>query len=712
MRTRAKSICILSGLFIVVLALGAGCATDEVPEGANQDGRGADIDAAGDTDPPPRDTIGDDAAPDDTGGTDGTGDTGPTACLSAEDCPDGEVCRVDRSGNSIDMICGSPAGDGEVGDACDSDDQCRSNLCLDGTCTKPCERPVQCGGDGWTCDAADVSTDGGDTETINVCQRAPERQCQSDGDCAEPKRCIGRRGANNLEFVCGSPNNNGADVGESCQDDSDCALNLCVDGTCTGPCESNDHCSGADGYTCETTNVDLGNGNTDTASICVPPRPCDHAGECKVDEVCYYDRSTTSSAGFCRDPNPGGDDLGDVCQKDRHCKANLCFDSRFRNICSVPCDDVNDCKQGFRCEETDIADGQGGTITDKICVPAPPAKCDKQSDCGADETCSIVPTSDGNGLESVCIPDPGGLATGNACQSDSECKSLVCLNNHCASPCTSRDQCANDQACRTASISKQGNTGEFVVCETLPEEKCTSTGTCSDGTRRCSSLRQDANNDIQAYCQFPNGGASGGLGDSCSQNADCKSGLCAGRVGTPIRDICSVACTSDNHCATGQICTSLPFSNTEVATCSKPCSHNGDCSGNNVCMINENQLGSSISIDTVCREKLSGAAFGETCGPNTRCESGLCLLTYTFDQTARNNPCNSDADCSAGRGCHTNDNDGNDYCAKEERRCTRTCTSDSHCSGGAGGNLGTCSSSVTLTLSDGSTRNINACSQQ
>ncbi|MFB6351079.1 MAG: hypothetical protein ABEN55_06060, partial [Bradymonadaceae bacterium] len=96
----------------------------------------------------------------------------------------------------------------------------------------------------------------------------------------------------------------------------------------------------------------------------------------------------------------------------------------------------------------------------------------------------------------------------------------------------------------------------------------------------------------------------------------------------------------------------------------------------------------------------------------TRCESGLCLLTYTFDQTALDNPCSSDSDCSSGRGCHTNDSDGNDYCAKEERRCTRVCTSDTHCSGGAGRNLATCSSSVTLTLSDGSTTNINACAQQ
>ncbi|MFB6372669.1 MAG: hypothetical protein ABEN55_06065, partial [Bradymonadaceae bacterium] len=154
-----------------------------------------------------------------------------------------------------------------------------------------------------------------------------------------------------------------------------------------------------------------------------------------------------------------------------------------------------------------------------------------------------------------------------------------------ASPCTQRSQCAGDQACQTASISKDGNSGEFVVCDTLPEEKCTSSGSCSDGIRRCNDVRQSANNQIDAYCKFPNSGASGSLGNSCSQNADCKSGLCAGQLGTPIRDVCSVACVSDSQCASGQTCASLPFSNTDVATCTKPCSYNGDCASGNVCMI-------------------------------------------------------------------------------------------------------------------------------
>ncbi|MFB6351081.1 MAG: hypothetical protein ABEK29_04745, partial [Bradymonadaceae bacterium] len=85
-------------------------------------------------------------------------------------------------------------------------------------------------------------------------------------------------------------------------------------------------------------------------------------------EVCYFDRTTTSSAGFCREQNPGGDETGDVCQKDSHCKANLCYQGRFRKICSVPCKTGRDCGQGFRCEETDIADGQGGTATVNVDV--------------------------------------------------------------------------------------------------------------------------------------------------------------------------------------------------------------------------------------------------------------------------------------------------------------------------------------------------------
>lgn len=689
--------------FATLLGLGAAACGDGPTQVEGSSDDSSDADVLADTSPPP------DTSPD-TGG-----DTRPTPCQSDEDCNDSEACRVDRSGDALDLlICESPPSEASgLGDDCSDDGECRSNLCLDGTCTKPCADSEQCGED-WNCDATDVPNGDGETESIEVCRPAPPDSCVTDEDCSDNATCVARRSGSTIEFVCGDPNNGGSTFGDECEGDDDCYRNLCVGGQCTGSCQEDEDCGMSSDFTCETTDVEWGDGNSDTISICQERRTCNRAAECGPDTVCYFDRQRAHNQGVCQVRNPGGAQLGDSCGADDDCEANLCYDGRFQKVCSVPCSSDSDCnRQGYRCETTSVADGQGGSFEADVCVPAPPAECSRQDDCTPDEACAIVPTPDGQSLESVCIPNPDGVATGNACTLDDDCQSQVCTNGTCASSCTDRDQCASDQVCRDDTIDKAGISGTFQVCETLDDERCTSSGTCSDGVRLCSQFR-DTGGSVEAYCQFPNDSASGSLGDSCSAPGDCETNLCLGQITQDRRfpNECSVVCRQNSQCGSDQVCTTLPLQNSDIAACTRKCSSNNDCSSANICQANLNELTDPNSIDTVCTKPLSGANFGETCSANNDCQSGLCLSTTTYyTQT-----CTTDADCSSGRTCESRPNETDDYCAEVTSQCTRVCDADSQCSSSGDGNpLDSCDSSITLTIPDGNggqrDTNVSACAQ-
>lgn len=723
-----------------VLGATAGCATNEVPDApdATADG-GTDIDGnSGDTgvgdttgegdagDGGPSDTgISGDGGPSDTDVSEtGNGDTGVDAgpddggtgareCQSDEDCSGGNSCIVDRSGGSVDLRCSSTnSGGSSVGESCGMDGDCASNLCLDGTCSKPCVRPVQCGSDGaQTCTMADV-----DGARLTVCRPAPATQCQSAQDCNGDEICVAQKSGGTLSFICRAPWGFKR-LGQECNQDANCRTKLCVDGRCRAPCSGNADCSAAEAYSCKSVSVDLGGGASDTASICVPPTPCNEADACKVaaGEVCWVDRTVLQGkSGSCRPPNPGGGSLGTICQKDGNCAANLCYEGRFQTFCSLPCINDSDCTQaGYHCEQKAVPDKQGSDRQITICVQNDPKPCTTRTDCSGGNACAVVVNEDQTALERVCVPNPQGSPTGASCNADADCLSNVCINNACAAPCRDRSVCGSGQECKTNNITKSGLTGSFRVCETLPREECTSTGTCSDATRICSQIGQTSPGaPAKAYCQFPNSGGKN-LGSTCSASSQCRSALCMSDFGgnqSPFVGECSKACTSTSQCGGGQLCTSFPTQNTQVGICQQRCSTNADCASfsNGVCKINENRLsGRPYSLDTVCRARdTSGNSFEQTCQTNGDCASGFCIGTYTQQS------CSSNANCSGGFTCETNPSTNQRVCAAV--RCSRLCINGTDCTGGplnsgSQANFGTCSNTVQVTLTDGSVRNVSAC---
>ncbi len=462
-----------------------------------------------------------------------------------------------------------------------------------------------------------------------------------------------------------------------------------------------------------------------------PPTPCTSKDDCPIGEVCYIDRSGAGVEMYCRAENDGGGGLGNICTADVGCAANLCHDGRFRDVCSIPCDDDADCSaEGYECGTASVDDGAGGSVDLSVCVAEDPPACDSNDDCGAGTTCAIVPNADEDALESVCVPTAGGKATGTECTDDAECASLVCLADHCAAPCELSDQCASGQRCEANTILKESLSGAFNVCETLPDERCDDTGTCSDGVRVCSEIRSVSNGEREGYCQFPDSNAPASLGDHCTQTSDCRERICL----SGNSDECSVMCAEDSQCAAGQICTTYPVGNSDLGFCNSGCSDNSDCAGleftnsngdlvEHACRINENVR--EDQVDQICIRKNivntndpDEGLLGDDCeaaaggiGSNSLCQSGACL---SIDSPIGGS-CNSDSDCSDPGNtmvCRIPKGGTTKECHTRIFRCSRLCDDNGDCSGGIDDNqLTVCDSDVQIQLSSGTVETVSMCAQ-
>lgn len=629
-------------------------------------------------------------------------------CTANSDCG-GDQCVVDRSGAEVGVQCDDPVGAGGVGAQCSNDAACASGLCLDGGCSAPCDTSNDCSTTGqFICESETLTATGGGTATVNVCKPKPAGTCISDAECPGSERCVATKTSTTLTFSCG-PAVGSAESIDACSADADCANNLCVDGVCAGPCGVVGDCGGAPNR-CVVTNVALGSGASASAQICQPARACASPGDCPSGDVCYVQETSSEVAPICRAANPGGGTLGQVCTGDSDCANNFCLPTRFRDVCSAPCANNSDCTvPGYECGTVTVDLSGGGTDTVSMCVPKAPPACSAESDCATGLDCAIIPNAAGTALESVCVPATGGTATGTACTSDSSCQSLHCHNGFCASPCTDNTQCSSGQLCVSESVSKGGVSGNFDICTTLPDQQCTSTQDCTDGTRVCGDLR-DTNGDTYldaGFCRFPNVGKSQ-LGAACNVGSDCRENVCLGFAGE-----CTVVCDQNTDCAAGQTCTTFMGNATDgyLNFCNTACSDNSDCGADRRCTINSDAIGNTI--DQICIKTVGAGILGASCADGSTCETGLCLTTTQYTATS----CTSDATCATGQTCECPIDDPNcttgKLCATSENHCTNLCDDNSDCTGGVAGNpLTTCSPEIRTSLPDGSGGvNISACAK-
>ena len=327
--------------------------------------------------------------------------------------------------------------------------------------------------------------------------------------------------------------------GNSCDKDSSCDTNNCIDGVCVKPrrcyktkdcegskgkdwychnewcyqkCYSNDDPHHANG-TCLWNNGNIPTGkqcnrhkdsdcesNNCLNGVCATPRKCDSSPQCVKHvgkdwycsnglcyQSCYSNNDPRNDKGVCI-WNKGNIPTGKQCNrhKDSDCESNNCIDGvcASRRICTSGAQCWNRIGAGWWCNKK--SDSKTGR-----CI----------QECNSDRK---TPR-----LEGVCLWNNGNIPTGKQCnrQKDSDCDSNNCLNGVCANPrkCDSSPQCVK-------------HVGAGWWCNKKSDSK---TGTC---LQECNSNEDPRNN--EGECLWNKGNIPNRKQCNRHRNNDCESNNC------------------------------------------------------------------------------------------------------------------------------------------------------------------------------------------
>lgn len=348
-------------------------------------------------------------------------------------------------------------------------------------------------------------------DAIGICTLYPgpsgPPSCEDVG-CSPGLTCVGGE--------CVRPSGDGTFC-SPCESGSDCDGGVCLgypdsfgycgrDCTSNADCGSNGFCVGVRGGSNQCVRADsAGNISCDVGAS----TGCSSDSDCDAGERC--NRST----GECEMASTTGGGIGDECGDDSECNSGTCF----RGTCSQTCNwvDTGSCPSGFYCNGDAT-----GTCGDGLCVAG----------------------------------TAGRGALGTACSGDTDCTSLYCADDVCASPCTpgGATGCPAGFACQGSeggcgACKQAGGAGD--ICETggdcLSEICAVPTGESGFCTENCTT---DSDCPTSFTCE-----ASGsnrictptlaGLGADCGSNDDCLSGICATENGDRY---CTRICTDSTPC--------------------------------------------------------------------------------------------------------------------------------------------------------------------
>ena len=463
----------------------------------------------------------------------------PTLCTADGDCDPDDRCVVDRNGD-VSLTCDDPVGPGEPGDECSDDDDCASGLCLDGECSQPCDNPSDCEADGdYVCTGEDL----GDGEDTYVCTEQPPESCVSDEDCDGSDRCVASVTDDQFGFVCDEPNADGGEGGDTCSDDSDCAQNLCEDGVCKAPCDSDELCEDIPGSECTTSTYER-NGADGSASTCTVPEFCLSDDDCTDDDVCAVVTTADDDLDtVCLDDNDGAES-GTGCDDDDDCLSRFCNDAGF---CSSPCEDGDHCGDYQQCDEDETVtkDGVDGELD--ICGEIPITECSATYDCDLDDTaCNSILLDENDEVDGAfCgFTNPGESSLGASCTESANCESDFCwpseddTTGECTEFCEETDRdCADDQVCAAMG-------SDLGACLA----SCTTNDDC-DGGNVCQYQVDEDDNVLYTYCDHTVG--DGEVGEECSSNLDCETGAC---LEVSIYSETDLSCFDDLDCPSEYVC--------------------------------------------------------------------------------------------------------------------------------------------------------------
>jgi len=385
--------------------------------------------------------------------------------------------------------------------------------------------------------------------------------------------------------------------GVTCVDDNECATNnggceqVCTNtpGSFTCSCDAGFEVNATDDSQCDDVNeCNTNNGDCPNGSQCVnrngsyfcnclgsyvwneDTNTCDDYDECTLEvDNCDPDRAT------CQ--NEAG---GFTCA----CNANTVDENGDGTLCTLEngqaCATNDECNSDI-CAADNICDAVDECLTDN-------GGCDANATCTNNSdgvTCACNGNRiDENGDGTLCT-----LPAGEACTTNEECNSDLCVDNVCddVDECTAgTDNCdANATCTNTAqgfSCTCDANTvdenGDGTLCTFIAGEACTTNEECN------SDLCVDNVCDDVDECATNNGGCDPDRGTStCTNTAQSFSCTCDANTvdvngdGTSCPLVVGQACTAGTDCLSGTCGTTPPNQGTCLGATGEACANNNDC---------------------------------------------------------------------------------------------------------------------------------------
>lgn len=619
--------------------------------------------------------------------------TAPFGCSGFTDC----TTHIPTLNVTLDPSTSDPSCTQEItsiaeaGDACNFHVECRSKVCVHGTCqpgrladgTEGCTHDWDCqsgtcgvilGGGGYL---------GGGTSTSIQRSSTRSEQQQQTICCVDGKAVISSEGI----AVCGERS-----AGQACFDDDMCSSGVCIFGVCeadlqpdTYACQKGNHCaSGACGVwttrpkACCPSGETVEKGGIDYCTDLPIEEDCDSDENCPDGRACaieFYtvtskrvccatDRSVSiirpdsyiNASSYCTDL-----DVFEVCGDDRMCASGGCGRLDYTSPAHVQDPQVC-CPSGGSVVATRP---DSVTATFPYCTGQPTGAA-----CGSDEMCAgsaaCARSSYSSFAKNVCCPGLGkisllrpndeytsdnyctGLSTASACGDDAMCASGTCLNGICVEP-------SDDQS---------GDGTDEDLCETHndchPDQHGGATSVCGirfydrEAPRVCcpsneTTTLEPPNNSYasETYCAGLPSFRLCGSNDMCASNACgrlnytsddtevcCPSGETVSVLRPDRSFLFTEFCTGQpagSFCGRDEMCVATydPITGESNPVCGRS---SYSSSAHYICCPEGRAVtllrpGNSVASDSYC----TGLPIGQECGNDEMCISGACVDGYCVD---------------------------------------------------------------------------------
>jgi len=237
--------------------------------------------------------------------------------------------------------------------------------------------------------------------------------------------------------------------------------------------------------------------------------------------------------------------LGSACANKSDCPY---ADECVAGVCTLTCDPTGSDQACIGAVDGPRGKNYGCAADAKICVPGVAnganALCNTSADCPSGTCAGFWGNPGDKVMKGVCAPSGQLLKSGAACNNNTECASSLCMDGTCKRLCQSSNHCTQNELCLFVSLGNQ-STG---ACETVLVSKtpCILDSDCPD-TTRCEGLLLVGGKPI-FFCKSYDPKLAA-LGEPCSTDSDCQSGLCPfkGFKGF-VPSVCSAVCPSVEDC--------------------------------------------------------------------------------------------------------------------------------------------------------------------